>query len=609
MYVQKRCHKTAHTNTEPKNVDLKMQMEKRFMRATMWLVSSVLTGLLLTSCVSPNPRGESAADDIKSSLKESNADSAVFLNRPMEPPPEVTAALMPALNVELSGISQKPVERRFDITVNRANAKTFFMSLVKGTPYNMVVSPEVKGKISLSLKNVTINEVMESVRNVHGYEFKRTSSGYEVLPAVLQSKIFTIDYLNVKRSGLSNVRVSSGQVQNSGGSKSNSGSNNSSNSNNKQSSGKSSVVSGSQVSTQSVSNFWLELKVALETIIGNENGRKVIINAQSGIVVVRAMPAELRTVSSYLNVTQDVIQRQVILEAKILEVELSDGFQSGVNWSAIGRQSNGNSIVAGQFGGQTIFDTGLSNLQGQTDALHPSNLPGIRSDVASAFGGMFAMSLNLGDFTGFLEFLETQGDVHVLSSPRVSTVNNQKAVIKVGTDEFFVTDVNTNSNSSVGGTSTNQSVNVELTPFFSGVALDVIPQISADGIVTLHIHPSVSEVTERVKQISLSATSQLSVPLALSTIRESDSIVRARSGQVVVIGGLMQNQTKSTTSSVPILGDLPIIGALFRHKQEVTRKSELVILLRPIVIDSDKTWADEVNKVTTRFNRTTELSQ
>lgn len=578
------------------------------MKTIQQAIALMITAMLLTSCASHPPRGGSVAEDINESLKQSVQQSAALAKKPMMPPAAVAAALLPPMNVELSGVSQAPVERRFDITVDRAKAKTFFMSLVKGTPYNMVAHPSVKGKISLSLKNVTIDEVMETVRNVFGYEYKRTRSGYEVLPAKLQSRIFTIDYLNVKRSGLSNVRVSSGQVSSTGGSESNSSSSNNNNEKTNKSSSNSGV-SGSQVSTQSESDFWSELTVALQAIIGSEDGRKVVVNPQSGIVVVRAMPAELRSVSEYLHTTQDIIERQVILEAKILEVELSDGFQSGVNWSAIASQSNGNSVVAGQFGGSTVFDTGFSNLQGQTDALHPLNLPGIRSDVASAFGGMFAMSLNLGDFTGFLEFLETQGDVHVLSSPRVSTVNNQKAVIKVGSDEFFVTDIDTSEDTAaVAGTGT-QSVDIELTPFFSGVALDVIPQISDDGVVTLHIHPSVSEVNERIKQINLSGTSQLSIPLALSTIRESDSIVRARSGQVVVIGGLMQNQTKDTTSSVPLLGDLPLIGGLFRHKQQTTRKSELVILLRPIVVDSDKTWADEVSKSTSSFSSITKFGQ
>ena len=581
---------------------------KNIRRRVVRMMVLMVTTVLITSCAGKPPRGGSVADDINASLKQSAEASEAFQNRPVTPPPEVSAALLPPINVELSGVAQAPIERRFDISVDRANARTFFMSLVKDTPYNMVTHPGVKGKISLSLKNVTVDEVMKTVRSVFGYEYKRTRNGYEVLPAKLRSHVFTIDYLNVKRSGISNVRVSSGQVSSSQSNETNSSSS-SSDSGQSSSTERNSGISGSQVSTESKSDFWEELTLALTAIIGNEEGRKVIVNAQSGIVVVRAMPVELRAVSEYLHATQNVIERQVILEAKILEVELSDGFQSGVNWSAIGRGSGGDRLIAGQFGGSTQFETGYSNLQGQTDALNPANLSEIRSDVASAFGGMFAMSLNLGDFTGFLEFLETQGDVHVLSSPRVSTVNNQKAVIKVGSDEFFVTDVNSNNNTTAGSTATTQTVDVELTPFFSGVALDVIPQISAEGVVTLHIHPSVSEVNERIKQISLNAANQLTIPLALSTIRESDSIVRARSGQVVVIGGLMQNQTKDSTASVPLLGDLPLVGSLFRHKQQVTRKSELVILLRPIVVDTDKTWTDEVNKSTGSFKNITQFDQ
>lgn len=570
------------------------------------LMLTALMVSMLSSCASHPPRGGSVAKQINQSLAESEKQALAAQQQPAEPPPEVSAALLPPLNVELSGLGQAPIERRFDITVNRAPARSFFMSLVKDTPYNMVMDPAVKGKISLSLKNVTINEVMEMVRNVYGYEYKRTANGFEVLPATLRSQVFKLDYLNVKRTGLSNVQVSSGQVS----STKNNDSNDSSNGNdsNSGSSDRNGTVSGSQVSTRSDSDFWSELAVALRAIIGTEDGRKVVINAQSGILVVRAMPAELRAVTEYLQATQSVIQRQVILEAKILEVELSDGFQSGVNWAAMGRGNNSDRIIAGQFGGSTVFDTGVSNLQGQTDALNPGNLPDIRSDVASAFGGMFAMSLDIGDFTGFLEFLQTQGDVHVLSSPRVSTVNNQKAVIKVGTDEFFVTDVDSQNNTSTTTAATNQTVDIQLTPFFSGVALDVIPQISENNVVTLHIHPSVSDVTERIKQININEANQLTIPLALSTIRESDSIVRARSGQVVVIGGLMQNQTKDTTASVPLLGDLPLIGGLFRHKQQTTHKSELVILLRPIVVDGDKTWVDEVKRTTSSFGDITQLS-
>ncbi|MDX2479108.1 MAG: hypothetical protein QNK24_02085 [Desulfuromusa sp.] len=195
--------------------------------------------------------------------------------------------------------------------------------------------------------------------------------------------------------------------------------------------------------------------------------------------------------------------------------------------------------------------------------------------------------------------LETQGDVQVLSSPRVATVNNQKAVIKVGSDEYFVTDI---SSETFSGTSTTNSTDLTLTPFFSGVALDVTPQIDANGGITLHVHPSVSEVTDQNKQFTVRGEEQ-SLPLAYSTIRETDSVVHAESGQLVVIGGLMKENTVNETAGVPILSKLPGIGAMFRHTIARSRKSELVILLRPQVIRSQGDWAAAVEESRQRIEK------
>jgi len=562
-----------------------------------WPIGLLAFVLTTSGCATQAPRGGAVSDAINQSLNQSQQQSRDLPQPAPDIPSEVRSALMPPLTVDLSQANAAPIETRFDITVNHTPARVFFMSLVKDTPYNMVVHPSVKGDISLSLKNVTVEEVLAAVRDSYGFEFHRSGNGFTIMRATLRSQIFKIDYLNVNRAGISRVRVSSGQV--SGTPRMDSG----------DEAGKDrESISGSEVNTRSVSDFWAELQAALVAIIGQQDGRKVVINPQSGILVVRAMPEELRAVAEYLNATQKVIQRQVILEAKIVEVTLDDGFQAGVNWSAIARNGS-HSVVAGQFGGGTLVNTGSSNLRGQTNALNPANLTDIRTDMANAFGGMFAMSLNLGDFNGFLEFLKTQGNVHVLSSPRVSTVNNQKAVIKVGTDEFFVTDINTENSTLAGGTNSNQSVDVQLTPFFSGVALDVIPEISDNNEVTLHIHPSVSEVNEKVKEININNDNNLSLPLAQSTIRESDSIVRARSGQVIVIGGLMQNQTQDEVASVPILGDLPMVGGLFRHNRQVTRKTELVILLRPVVITGNQDWSDSINGVTQSFDHMSEASR
>lgn len=502
---------------------------------------------------------------------------------------EVASALLPDINLSAPGAGSIDVEPRFDIKVNRARVRNFFMGLVDDSNYNMILHPKVKGRITLDLKNVTVDDVMEVVRDVYGYDFEKSKTAFSVFPNAMRTRIFAMNYLNVNRTGGSNMSVSSGQVTES---VSGTGDNAST----------TQSVSGSKLNTESKSNFWVELKESLTALVGNKKGRNVVVSPQSGMVVVRAMPHEIRAVEKFINRTQSFVQRQVIIEAKILEVELNERFQTGINWAAL-QTSGTDSALVGQTGGGSIFGgSGVTAIAGNTGILNPSALSQVTGTATSAFGGMFSLALNVGsDFSAFIEMLSTQGDVQVLSSPQVSTVNNQKAVIKVGKDEFFITDVTSNTSTTTATASTQS--NVELTPFFSGVALDVIPQISASGDIILHVHPTVSTVTEKIKNINVSSGTALSVPLAISSIRESDSIIRAKSGQVVIIGGLMQNTVEQNVSKVPLLGDIPLLGALFRHTQDITKKSELVILLKPIVIDSDKTMGEQVNRMKSRFNQ------
>ena len=213
---------------------------------------------------------------------------------------------------------------------------------------------------------------------------------------------------------------------------------------------------------------------------------------------------------------------------------------------------------------------------------------------------MFAVGVDTADFTGLIRLLSTQGEVQVLSSPRVSTVNNQKAVIKVGTDEFFVTDVSSNSNANISGTTF--SPDITLTPFFSGIALDVTPQISEDGHIILHMHPSISDVKDQNKEILLGET-LLALPLALSTIRESDSVVRAQSGQVIVVGGLMENISQDEDAGLPGVSDIPGVGVLFKQQSQKNKRTELVILLRPLVVDANKTWSNYIKSSAGRIEK------
>jgi MSHA biogenesis protein MshL len=207
--------------------------------------------------------------------------------------------------------------------------------------------------------------------------------------------------------------------------------------------------------------------------------------------------------------------------------------------------------------------------------------------IGDLLGGATSVTISDGNFSSVLDFMSTQGDLNVLSSPRVTAANNQKAVIKVGTDEYFVTDMDseTTTNSSTDTTTTSY----QLTPFFSGISLDVTPQIDDDGNVLLHVHPAVIEVEEQTYSFLDDA------PLAKSSIRETDSIIRARDGDVVVLGGLMKSNTQDQTSKVPLLGDIPGLGHLFRNTSNVTEKTELVILLKPTVVGVH-TWQQEIER-------------
>ncbi len=252
----------------------------------------------------------------------------------------------------------------------------------------------------------------------------------------------------------------------------------------------------------SKSDFWDELQRSLAAIVGNDKGRSVVISPMSGVIVVRAMPDELRNVSAYLKASQISVDRQVILEAKIVDVQLNDSFQSGVNWAAF--RNNPNSLTSGG-----VLSPGSNARHYRVVNQRTANgHPGINLALAAshghgpdAAGSLFGLAFQTSNFAALLNFLESQGNVHVLSSPRIATLNNQKAVLKVGTDDFFVTNVSTTT--TTGGIGATTTPNVTLQPFFSGIALDVTPSIDENGEIILHVHPSVSQVSTVTKTVDL----------------------------------------------------------------------------------------------------------
>lgn len=539
--------------------------------------------LLLVSCKPQEPKYATAGEDIQHTLNSSiQQDAKVKRAAKMARSSIVKEDLLPPLSLNMPNYSAQPPEHRFDVTANQMPARNFFLGLVAGTHKNMVVNPTITGDITLHLKNVTIEQALNAARDAYGYEYKKTDLGYEILPYSMTTRIFTINYLNINRMGQSQTQLVSTDLTQATTNTSNSGSNNYN-----QTSGIPSGTpqtpapngqgnglqgSGSTVITKEDNDFWKNLTRALETLIGTKDGRWVITNPQASIVMVHAYPKELHEVSDYIKAIQGNLRREVIIEAKILEITLKDNYQAGINWKLLG------AIQGGTAGLSTDF---LGN------------------------GQVFSLSAGQGSFSTLINLLAQQGNIQVLSSPHISTINNQEAVIKVGSDQFFVTGYTSNITPTGSTNTTSQSV--ALNPFFSGITLDVTPQISEAGNVTLYIHPSISNVQSQNTTIQMGNTtglgnSTLVLPLALSTIRESDDVVHAKNGQIIVIGGLMQNATAETIAGTPGLTNIPAGGALARNTNQNAAKTELVILLRPIVVNN-KTWGKRLRVEANNFQK------
>lgn len=527
----------------------------------------------------------------------------------------VSASLLPPLQIEMPRARQQ-VEERFNLSFNNAPANQFFMAIVSGTRYNMLVHPDVTGVISANLKDVTLFETLDSIREVYGYDYKVEGTSIYIKPLTMQTRVFQVNYLLGNRRGSSDIRVTSGSVSTATTPGTQTGASGTTpNAIPGQPGTTTQAVNSSRISTTSNTDFWDDLKLALEAIVGvagNKDGarsdhRSVVISPQSGVVVVRAMPEDMRNVTAYLNASQLSVARQVILEAKILEVQLNDTYQAGINWASFASfgGSSKNRTSLGFVGPGTTLSPIYTD--GSVSALSTNNglravsgtalgAAGVADTAGAALGSLFGLAFQTSNFAALLSFLESQGNVQVLSSPRIATMNNQKAVLKVGTDEFFVTKLTTTPGTVSGSTTTAPITTVDVQPFFSGVSLDVTPQIDESGNIILHIHPQVSKVTTVDKIINLGVNGTLTLPLASSDVSETDSVVRGQDGNIIAIGGLMRQSTTADRSQVPGVGNVPVLGELFRNTNQVTQKRELVILLKPTIVNGASSWSQDMQE-------------
>ncbi|WP_429061339.1 pilus (MSHA type) biogenesis protein MshL [Aeromonas veronii] len=521
-----------------------------------------------------HPEPTQAKDALKQAMNEQQKQAAPLTALPKSVQSELLQLNRPQMPVGMP-------EKRLRIAAHDVEAVEFFGSLFKGSRYSVAVHPGVAGLVSVELKDVTLPEVLAVVGDMYGFDVQRKGNVFHIYPAGLRTETIPVNYLMMSRRGLSRTSVSTGGVtandsNNSSDSSFDSASNNNSTNNSSGNNSNGDSNNGTRIETDTNSDYWTDLRDSLQTLIGTGDGRAVITSPQAGLVTIRAYPKELKAVREFLTQSESHLKRQVVLEARIIEVALNEGYEQGVDWSGLSASWDGNKGITG---GKSLANT---------------QLPSTPNQIFTALGGGAGFTISDGNFNVAVNLLKTQGDVNTLSSPRVTATNNQKAVIKVGTDEYYVTNASTTITTT--STGTDKTPNVELTPFFSGIALDVTPQIDEEGKVLLHIHPSVIDTEEQNKVIDMGTSGgKLQLPLAKSSIRESDTVVQANNGDIIVIGGLMKTDKQEIVSKVPLLGDIPWVGEAFTNRRESTKKVELVIMLKPTVVEKD-TWQNELQR-------------
>jgi MSHA biogenesis protein MshL len=433
--------------------------------------------------------------------------------------------------------------------------RDILLLLVRDTRLSVIPHPSLEQTFIGDLKNVSLREALDLILEPLGLDYSVRGQVVRVFPRELETRFYSVDYVITQRTGSRSIAATTGAsgIGVSGGAGL-----------------PSSIAAGAaganvfggaaggaqggstaQVSGTDSPNLYVDLAEGVRTLL-SEDGR-MSLDRTAALLQVTDTPDRLARVEQYLEAVMLRVTRQVQIEAKVLEVELREEFSAGINWSLV--------------------------LQGLT------NSATITQTLAPATSGGFTLALKAGDFTALLNAFATQGDVNVLSSPRITAMNNEPAVMRIGTqDVFFVTTTQVDPQG--------QIVQTTVTPqtLTEGVTLSVTPQISADGIIHLSVNPSITERTGV-------ATSRLGDTVPIISVRETDTLVRVRQGETIVIAGLMQDRAGVDTAKVPLLGDVPVVGNLFKRTDKTRRKTDLVILLTPTVLGPGEVTASTAREI------------
>ncbi len=493
-------------------------------------------------------------------LSCSNSKFTHQYNRNIKELTKVDDSLLPDLDINTLPVSKICMGAAIYSKDLPVDLLPVLLSKIYGTEINLSQKSDLK--ISFNHSNVCLEQLFDELTDLYDIGFQKTQAGYNMYTNALRTQFFYLNYHNLVREGSSQLTVQSRTFDPSPLSVGAAGSD-----------------KNSYIETKFSDRLWDNVSKNIQALIGfndaKSGGSSFSIYQESGLIVVNSYPRTLKNIKKFIDKINANCLKQISIEARILEVTLRNEFVSGIDWQVLGgafKSSGGSSSESSS---------------------------GVNTSVLTIKAG------NKSSFQPIIKALENQGHVSVLSSPRISILNNQRGIIKFGTDRYYLTSASTSSSSGSqskeGSGSDVIGSSINLTPMFSGLALDATANILNDREIILHIHPSITDVSEEEKSITLNA--QLSkLPLAAVKSREADTVVKAVSGDIVVIGGLMQSDVEISRSSLRTKNSfLNKIFKAFGSKKDYSAKTELIILLRP-VIDANNLWGDDLNEYLIKEN-------
>jgi MSHA type pilus biogenesis protein MshL len=500
--------------------------------------------------------------------------------KPQPPPKEKLEELVVPQREE----AKKVPEKLYSFFARDSNIQDVLLAFSKERELNIVIDPELSGKVTIDLKRVTLKEALDAILTPLGWTYRIDGKLVKILRPQMETRLFTLNYIATKRSGKREIYASTGGGLQTGAL-----------AGQQTTAGQSARTGYTDLISVDEMDLWKEVHKGLEAIIFGSveekekeapsetektpwtrvdgKGKKLIINKSTGVIMVTDYPLNLNKIALYLETIEGSSQRQVTIQAKILEVILSDEYKGGINWKTIEGLPRSINLAWG-----LTDKAGTTGFPGTTGGYLAGTGTGTTTTAIATpglfkikpYGGILAIGgggteVALSDI---MQAISEQGDLKVLSSPTISTLNNQKAIIRVGNqDVFFIT----------GAVATQTTVTQIIQPMTIdvGIILDVTPQIAEDGTIIMNIHPSITEKTgEKV-------TPDGKTTFPLLSVRETDTTVKVKDGQTIIIAGLMQEKKENTFIGVPGLQSLPWLGGLFKYKTEKKRNSELVIMITP----------------------------